>query len=141
MNIDNILPHRKPFLFVDEIVEVQYMKYSKGIKYVNVNEFWVEGHFPGNPIFPGVLLLETMAQVGGLVFVDSTGNMPEKKFAYLSKVDRFKILQKVIPGDEIIVEAVFVDSFMQFAKVKAKANVNGKKLAEAEITYTFLDNL
>lgn len=141
MNIENILPHRKPFLFVDEIVEAQYMKYSKGIKHVHGDEFWVEGHFKGNPIFPGVLILETMAQVGAIVFVDPAENMPENKIAYLSKVDNFKIIHKVIPEDEMIVEAIFVDSFRQYARVKAKAHVNGKKVAEAEITYTFLDNL
>lgn len=141
MEIEKVLPHRKPFLFVDEIEKAEYMKASVGYKLVGDDEFWIEGHFPGNPVFPGVLILETMAQIGGFIFSDESSNMPEQKFAYLSKADGVKFVRKVSIGDRIRVEAKLIESFGQYQKVRTVADVNGKKVAEAMITYTFLKQL
>jgi 3-hydroxymyristoyl/3-hydroxydecanoyl-(acyl carrier protein) dehydratase len=132
MKIEETFRHRAPFLFVDEIVEMKYLEYSKGKKMVKDDEFWVEAHFPDDPMFPGVLLLETMAQVGGLVLIPTGQKTID---AYLSKVDNFKLIEKVIPGDELVVEGVFLEQLGYFAKVKTKAFVNGVRVGEAEITY------
>ena len=139
INPEDIFPHRAPFLFVDEIIEAKYLKSSKGKKLVKNDEFWVGGHFPNNPILPGVILLETMAQIGGLIlFNDDDQN---KLNAYLSKVDKFKLIKRVIPGDELVVEGIFLDQIGDFTTVKTKAFVNQKKVAEAEITYVSRDEL
>jgi len=138
MNPDEIFLHKKPFLFVDEVVEMRYLEYSKGKKKVKKDEFWVEGHFPNDPIFPGVLLLETMAQIGGLVLKPSD---QKKLTAYLSRVDNFKLIKKVVPGDEVVVEGFFLDQIGDFTKVKTKAFVNQKRVAEAHITYVSRNKL
>lgn len=141
MQIDKVLPHKAPFLFVDNISENEYMKYAKGTKKVYKEEFWAEGHFPGNPIFPGVLLLETMAQIGGFIFADENGDMASSQFAYLTKVDQFRIKHKVVPGDTIEVQAKLIECFYKYYKIGAKAYVDKRLVADAEITYTFLEKL
>lgn len=141
MKIEEVLPHREPFLFVDDILEQEYLKYAKGIKMVLDTEPWTKGHFPENPVFPGVLLLELMAQVGGFVFVNEAGSMKDNKFAYLTKVDNLRLKKKVIPGDIVEVTATFVDSFMNYSRVCAKSYVKNRMVAEAEITYTFMNSL
>lgn len=140
MQIEEVLPHREPFLFVDEIDKVEYMKFASGKKTVRSDELWIPGHFPGNPVFPGVLILETMAQIGGFVFCgeDHSG---KPKFAYLSKVNNLKLKRKVVPGDTLCVEVTLMENFLNYSLVKAFAKVGEKKVAEAEIVYTFLESL
>lgn len=140
--IETVLPHRDPFLFVDEILEYSYRNFAIGLKKVQDNEFWAKGHFPTNPVFPGVLLLETMAQVGGFVFVnEDTNTIGEGSFTYLSKVDGLKLKSKIVPGDIIRVEAKFESAFSRYASVYTIAKVNNKTVGEAKITYTFLEEL
>lgn len=138
MDPKEVFLHRPPFLFVDEIIEVRYLEYSKGKKYVKDDEFWVEGHFPNNPIFPGVLLLETMAQIGGLLLKSDN---EERVNAYLTRTDNFKLIRKVIPGDEVVVTGSFMEKIMNYVKVKAIAHVKDRKVAEAEITYVITNKL
>lgn len=137
VDIKKILPHREPFLFVDDITSIS-KKSADGYHEVKEDEFWTKGHFPGNPIFPGVILLELMAQVGGFVFVDDING---GTFAYLSKVDDLKYSQKVLVGDKIEVHAELEDRFGDYAKVRTVARVKGRKVASGSITYTFLRQL
>ncbi|MBK1811994.1 3-hydroxyacyl-ACP dehydratase FabZ [Clostridium sp. YIM B02505] len=134
----NVLPHRYPFLFVDDIFEVEYQKRVVGIKNVSFNEPWILGHFPDEPVFPGVLLIEAMAQICGFIFYDEQKG--EKFISYLSKINNAKFIEKVVPGDTVVVEGYLENLFGNFAKVKAVARVNKKKVAEAEITYFFQRN-
>lgn len=133
--IYNTLPHRYPMLFVDDIYEVIYGKSVRGVKNVTMNEPWVQGHFPDEPVFPGVLIIETMAQIGGFMFYSDDEKVNLK--AYLSKIDEVKFLRKVVPGNQLIVEASFLERFGRFVKVKCSAVVEGKVAAKAIVTYFF----
>lgn len=138
VDIKDVLPHRAPFLWVDKILDYQYLKYADGYYQVKENEFWIPGHFPGNPVFPGVLMLECMAQIGGFVFTDKA---KDSKYAFLSKVDDLKYYRKVSVGDRIDVHADFVSEFDKYSEVEVTAKVNGKKVAHCRITYTFMNSL
>jgi 3-hydroxyacyl-[acyl-carrier-protein] dehydratase len=131
-----LLPHRYPFLFVDDILEVEYKKRVIGIKNISMNEPWTQGHFENDPIFPGVLIIETMAQIGGFVFYNEK-NTQNSLAAYLSRVDKAKFLKKVVPGQTIFVEGIYESSISNLARVKVNARVDGKKVAEAVVTYYF----
>lgn len=139
IDISQVLPHRKPFLFVDEIVEAVALDHAIGYHVVKEDEFWIPGHFPGNPVFPGVLLLEIMAQVGGFVFIDR--DEEKGKYAYLSKVDNLKFIRKVSVGERVEVTAKFLRTFANYAEITAVARVDGKKVSSCNIIYTFLPNL
>ena len=139
VEIYKTLPHRYPMLFVDDIYEEDYGKYVRGIKNVTMNEPWVQGHFPDEPVFPGVLIIETMAQIGGFMFYSEDENLSLK--AYLSKVDEVKFIDKVIPGDQLIVEANIIEKFGKFVKVKCGGKVRTKTVAKAVITYYFNEAL
>lgn len=134
-NILKALPHRYPFLFVDDIVEVELNEKVIGIKNVSFNEPWAMGHFPNEPLFPGVLLVETMAQIGGFIFYDENSN--SNLSAYLSRIENAKFIRKVEPGQTVVVEGECLTTFSNMAKVKCIARVNDKKVAEAVITYFF----
>lgn len=132
IEITKALPHRYPFLMVDRMVEVEYMKRSKGYKHISMNEHWTAGHFPDEPLFPGVLMIETMAQVGGLMFCKAD-SQPATKF-YLSAVNNIKFLHPVVPGDTFMVEAELIESFHKFHQIKCKAAVGGLTVATGMLT-------
>lgn len=134
--IMKILPHRYPFLLADRILDINYNESVVGIKNVTANEAWAQGHFPGEPIFPGVLILETMAQIGGFMFCDMKKDL-EPLMSVLSKIDKVKFVKQVVPGDTIVVKGQFKESLGNFKKVKCIAYVNEKKVCEALITYCF----
>lgn len=136
--IKAVLPHREPFLWVDLISDYESLKYADGIYHVKEDEFWAPGHFPKNPVFPGVLILECMAQVGGFVFIDQA---VEGQYAFLSKVDDLKYCRKISVGEQIDIHAEFVRSFNKYAEVDVIAKVEGKKAAHCKITYTFMNKL
>jgi len=133
-----ILPHRYPFLLVDRILEVEKGKRIVGIKNVTFNEEFFQGHFPGNPVMPGVLIVEAMAQVSA---IGLHGVIPdqEKKILYLSAVDRCKFRRPVVPGDQLRIEAEILNLKTRICKCRAVATVDGKVCAEAELLSTLVD--
>jgi beta-hydroxyacyl-ACP dehydratase FabZ len=133
-----ILPHRYPFLLVDRILEVEKGKRIVGIKNVTFNEEFFQGHFPGNPVMPGVLIIEAMAQVAAIGLL---GVVPEheKKLLYLSGLDRCRFRRPVLPGDQLRIEAEIVNLKARACKCRASATVEGALCAEAELLSTLVD--
>ncbi len=131
------LPHRYPFLLVDRIVSLEE-KRVVGIKNVTFNEEFFQGHFPGNPVMPGVLIVEAMAQVSA---IGLHGVVPdqEKKILYLSAVDRCKFRRPVVPGDQLRIEAEILNLRSRICKCRAVATVDGRVCAEAELLSTLVD--
>jgi 3-hydroxyacyl-[acyl-carrier-protein] dehydratase len=137
LEIMRLLPHRYPFLLVDRIVEsspgpVGPGSKVVGLKNVSVNEPFFQGHFPGNPVMPGVLVLECMAQVAGCLFF-SDEPAPSAKLMFLTGVDKARFRRPIVPGDQIVVTAEIVAAKLGLLKMKAEARVDGALCAEAEI--------
>ena len=140
-NIDEllkILPHRYPFIMIDKVIKWDKKKSLQAIKNVSINEPYFQGHFPKKPIFPGVLILESMAQAGSLIISDFVDN-PSKKLAYLSKVLNFKIHKNVIPGDQLYIEAKLLQHKMNSFKFSVECFVDQKQVASAEFFATAVD--
>ncbi len=127
------LPHRYPFVLVDKIVDIEYMKRSKGMKNISANEPWVQGHFPEEPVYPGVLMIETMAQVGGFIFYNAEEPNPMPNLR-LCAVNNVKIVRVVQPGDVLIVEAELTDSIASFHQLKCEARVEGQLVVSGTVT-------
>jgi 3-hydroxyacyl-[acyl-carrier-protein] dehydratase len=135
--IQKVLPHRYPFLLVDRIIEVEHGKRIVGIKNVSCNEPFFQGHFPGNPVMPGVLIIEAMAQVGAYAAL----NYPEvgDKIAYLAAVDRARFRHPVVPGDTLRIEVELIRMRGSLGKLGCSAYVEGKLVADAELTFALVD--
>jgi 3-hydroxyacyl-[acyl-carrier-protein] dehydratase len=136
--IQNILPHRYPFLLVDAIVEMERLKRIVGIKNVTINEDYFAGHFPGKPIMPGVLIVESMAQTGGLLLLQEVPDR-EKKLLYFVAIDGARFRRPVVPGDQLRVEVTVVTWRGNFCKLEGKASVNGELAAEATLMCKMVD--
>ncbi len=137
IDIQNIIPHRYPFLLADKIIEIEPGKKAVGIKNVTANEPFFQGHFPGNPIMPGVLIVEALAQtacVAGLSLEENKG-----KLGLFTGIDSMKFRRQVVPGDTLKLEAEFLAFKMGMGKVKVTATVDGQIAAQGEIRFAMVD--
>jgi UDP-3-O-[3-hydroxymyristoyl] N-acetylglucosamine deacetylase/3-hydroxyacyl-[acyl-carrier-protein] dehydratase len=135
--IMEIMPHRYPFLLVDRIIELEDSRRVVGIKNVTINEPFFIGHFPGHPIMPAVLIIEAMAQVGGILLLSSVDN-PEDYLVYFMKIDNAKFRKPVLPGDQLRFELEMLSLKKKFCKMRGKAYVDGSIVAEADLSSTIV---
>lgn len=136
--VKKILLHRYPFLLIDGVIHVEYQKCAVGIKNVTANEPWVQGHFPDEPVFPGVMIIEAMAQVGGFVFFNKVEkNTDDPIKAYLCAVNNAKLIKKVIPGDSLKIIARYKAGFEKMAQVSCTVSAGGDTVATGVISYAF----
>lgn len=131
-DVMRILPHRYPFLLVDKVLEMQPEKRIVGLKNVTINEPFFQGHFPGSPIMPGVLIIEAMGQVGGLMLFNSV-ERPDDWLVYFMGVDKVRFRKPVLPGDQIIFELEMVKRRGSVCMMRGLARVGGKTVAEADL--------
>lgn len=131
--IQATLPHRYPFLLVDRIITFEVNHRIVGIKNVTLNEPFFQGHFPNHPIMPGVLILEVMAQIGGVLAFKSVPQSG-RHIVYLTGVDKAKFRKPVVPGDQLRVEIVVLKRRAPFWKMQGKAYVESNLICEAELT-------
>ena len=131
-DIMKVLPHRYPFLLVDRILEIEEKKRIVGLKNVTINEPFFQGHFPGHPIMPGVLIIEAMAQVGGMLLMGAVGD-PETKVVYFMSLDNVKFRRPVKPGDQIRFELEIVQIRGAVCKMRGVGKVEGEVVAEADM--------
>jgi UDP-3-O-[3-hydroxymyristoyl] N-acetylglucosamine deacetylase/3-hydroxyacyl-[acyl-carrier-protein] dehydratase len=136
--IQKIMPHRYPFLLVDRILSLEDKKRVVGIKNVTINEPFFVGHFPGHPIMPAVLIIEAMAQVGGILLLSNV-DTPEKYLVYFIGIDNAKFRKPVVPGDQIRFELEMVSLRKRFCKMKGTAYVDVQVVAEAELLSSIID--
>jgi len=133
--IQALLPHRYPFLLVDRVVEMGEDKVV-GLKNVTINEPFFQGHFPGQPVMPGVLLVEALAQAGALLACKATGFDPAKQVIYFMGIDKVKFRKRVVPGDQVLLEVVPLRKGASVWKMRGEAKVAGQTVCEAEFLAT-----
>ena len=138
--IQKILPHRYPFLFVDAIVEMERLKRVVGVKNVTINESFFQGHFPGQPVMPGVLIIESMAQTGGLLLLQEVPDR-DNKLLYFVAVDGARFRRPVVPGDQLRIEMNVVNWRGDFCKLEGRATVDGQLAAEATLMCKMVDRV
>jgi UDP-3-O-[3-hydroxymyristoyl] N-acetylglucosamine deacetylase/3-hydroxyacyl-[acyl-carrier-protein] dehydratase len=131
-DIIKVLPHRYPFLLVDRVLEMEPRKRIVGLKNVTINEPFFQGHFPGHPIMPGVLIIEAMAQVGGMLLMGAVPN-PENKVVYFTSLDNVKWRRPVRPGDQLRFELELLQIRGPMCKMNGVAKVDGEIVAEAQM--------
>lgn len=131
--IMQLLPHRYPFLLVDRVTDFEEGKWLKAVKNISVNEPCFTGHFPNAPIFPGVLILEAMAQATGVLAIKSYGKLNENELYYFASIDSAKFKQPVVPGDQMLIEVNFIKEKRGITLFTGKATVDGKVVCEAEL--------
>lgn len=135
--IMELLPHRYPFLLVDRIIEVIPGDKIFALKNVTINEPFFQGHFPDKPIMPGVLIIEAMAQVGGVLAYETGSPEQRGKLIYFMAMDKVRFRKPVVPGDQIIFEARILKFRTKVAKMSGRALVDNQLVAEAELMASF----
>jgi 3-hydroxyacyl-[acyl-carrier-protein] dehydratase len=138
IGIQKILPHRYPFLLVDAILEMERFKRILGVKNVSINEAYFQGHFPGKPVMPGVLIIEAMAQAGGLLLLQEVEDR-EGKLLYFVAVDNARFRRPVVPGEQLLLDVKVLNFRGTFCKLQGEARVNGELAAEATLMCKMID--
>lgn len=138
VEIQKLLPHRYPFLMVDAILEVERLKRIVGIKNVSINEHYFQGHFPGKPVMPGVLIIEAILQTGGLLLLMDVPDRANKLLFFVA-VDDARFRRPVVPGDQLRIECNVVAWRGDFCKIQAKATVDGELAAEGTVMCKMVD--
>ena len=131
--IMKLLPHRYPFLLIDKMIDLDGEDSGTGIKNVTINEPFFQGHFPGAPVMPGVLLVEAMAQTAGALVLDHLGEAHAGKLVFFMSIDKARFRKPVVPGDTVHFHMKLSQKRPPVWKYWAEAHVDGKKVAEAEI--------
>jgi 3-hydroxyacyl-[acyl-carrier-protein] dehydratase len=137
--IMDILPHRYPFLLVDRVIEMEPGKRVVGVKNVTINEPFFQGHFPGHPVMPGVLIVEAMAQVAGILAYLSSDDEIRKKVCYFMSIDNARFRKPVVPGDLLRLEMESTMNRRGIWGFNGKAYVDDKLVADADLKATFAD--
>ncbi len=135
--IQNILPHRYPFLLIDKIVEFKLDEKIVSIKNVTMNEPFFQGHFPGNPVMPGVLIIEAMAQTGGIMMLNGNENIKDSVVFFMG-IDKARFRKPVLPGDTLVIETVMTNKRRSVCQFDAKAYVRGELVCEASLMATVM---
>lgn len=130
------IPHRYPFILVDRILEMEPQKRVVGLKNVTMNEPYFQGHFPGTPIMPGVLIVEAMAQTSGVLAISSLDKGNEGALMYFMGMDQVKFRKMVVPGDQLIMELEVLKQRAKIMKLAGVAKVDGQVVAEAQLMAT-----
>jgi 3-hydroxyacyl-[acyl-carrier-protein] dehydratase len=131
--IQTIIPHRYPMLLIDRIIEMEPLKRIVAVKNITINEAVFQGHFPGAPVFPGVMIIEAMAQAGAVLLFREVPDR-ESKLLYFTGIDEAKFRRPIVPGDQVRLEVTVLRFKMGFAKLKAEAYVDGQLVAEAIVS-------
>ena len=136
--IMSVLPHRYPFLLVDRIIEIEPGVRIVGIKNVSINEPFFQGHFPSHPIMPGVLIVEAMAQAGGMLLMDHFDD-PQSKVVYFAAIDGVRFRKPVLPGDQLRLEIEMIQFRGRICRIRGEAFVDGRRVCEADMTAQVVD--
>ena len=137
--IMKLLPHRYPFLLIDKMIDLDGEQSGTAIKNVTINEPFFQGHFPGHPVMPGVLLIEAMAQTAGALVLNHLGDTHAGKLVFFMSIDKARFRKPVVPGDTVHFHVKLTNRRPPVWKYWAEAHVNGKKVAEAEIGAMLMD--
>ena len=135
----NLLPHRFPFLLVDRVIEFEEGKSLIAIKNVTINEPFFQGHFPDYPVMPGVLIVEALAQTGGLLVINSMSDLPEGKIFLFSGIEKIRFRRPVYPGDQMILKAKHIKHKMNIWKMKVEAWVDNSLTTDGILTAALVD--